>query len=259
MVTFDDVFVAGNGAVYLAPVGTPLPVSAIEPLDAGFRHLGLTTEDGVSLRETVTFRTRTKYPSRQPTARSVQRRETEWSCGLLEWNDITFVAAFGGGAWTALTETQSHFVPPTGTAVAEWAVVIDTIDEGAGTRKRFVAQVMQVTSGVSTQFSNLGAAVLPIAFAPTNEAGTAPWEAYEVSELGDVLVLEGDGPPVGITGYGGDVYHDRITGRLYLLSGAFSALDPTRDPKLVEGVPTHGGKAGDGAIDVLTGDYWTRN
>lgn len=253
---FDDVFVAGNGAVYIAPVGTPLPTSALEPLDFGFRHLGLTTEDGVSLRETVTFRTRTKYPSRQPTSRSVQRRETEFACSLLEWNDITLLAAFGGGTWTALTGTQAHFVPPTGSSIAEWAVVVDAIDEQVGTRKRFVAHKMQITSGVTTRFSNQDASTLPISFAPTNEAGTAPWELLEASELGEVLVLVGEGPPSGLSGFGGDVYMDSITGRVYQYSGPFSALDPTRDPGLGFGAPSGNGRPGDAYIDLDAGDLW---
>ena len=36
-----------GGAIYTAPVGTPLPTNAIDPLDPAFRGLGYVSEDGL--------------------------------------------------------------------------------------------------------------------------------------------------------------------------------------------------------------------
>lgn len=37
-----------GGAIYTAPVGTPLPTNAVDPLDAGFVGLGYVSDDGTS-------------------------------------------------------------------------------------------------------------------------------------------------------------------------------------------------------------------
>lgn len=49
-----QVRVAGTGELFLAPVGTALPDTAAEALDAAFVGFGLTTEDGVSLSKSIT-------------------------------------------------------------------------------------------------------------------------------------------------------------------------------------------------------------
>lgn len=171
----DELVVASNGQVYVAPVGTTLPTTPTGALDSAFTGLGYTSEDGVTFTVTPTVDEFMAWQSRQAVRRELTSQEVQVSFTLEQWNESTIPLAFGGGAVTDLGGGNYRFdLPETSDALDERCMVIDTND---GDRHiRFVVPRGNVTDAVETQFVRSQLAVLPITFkalAPADGSGSA--------------------------------------------------------------------------------------
>lgn len=158
-----ELVVASNGQVYVAPVGTALPTTPTETLNAAFVGLGFCTEDGVTVTATPDVKDFTAWQSRQAVRRERNQQEIQASFQLEQWNEETVPFAFGGGAITSPSGGVYRFeFPEAGDALEERAMVIDAQD---GTRNtRFVFARGNVVDAVEAKFQATELAVLPISF-----------------------------------------------------------------------------------------------
>src|SRR5262245_61668376 len=165
-----EIVVASQGTIYVANIsGTSItyPTSVAGTLTtggslapgAGFRELGYATEDGVTFTVTPAVEDIMAWQSATPVRRLTTSRTITVATSLLQWNDDSFVAAFGGGSWVGSGTTRQYLSPGDEEALAEFAVVIDAQD---GTRRqRWVVERTNITEAVETNLVRGGAAVLP--------------------------------------------------------------------------------------------------
>lgn len=153
--------VAGNGGIFVAPVGSTLPVDVDSPLDGAFVDTGYATEDGVTFRYAPEITDHRGWQSAHPLRRDLTNVELDAVFGLLQWNEETIRLAFGGGEVTEPSDGVFRYdFPEAGDEIDERAAVVETID---GDRKdRFVIARCNPVEAVETQFQRASTAVLPI-------------------------------------------------------------------------------------------------
>lgn len=131
---------AGNGEVYVAPVGTALPTTEVVALNAAFVGLGYTTEDGVTLAPSVDMSETRAWQSFYSIDRRVTSRDLNVTFSLLQVNKETFKLTFGGGSWATTTGTHKY-TPPTPQTIDYRAVVVELVD-GSYTTRVLIPKVM---------------------------------------------------------------------------------------------------------------------
>lgn len=173
----DQLVVAASGSIYVAPVGTAVNTDPDAALSATWRELGYATEDGVTFGDSPNVETIMGWQSASPLRRIVTGRDRTVGFALHQWNDATLEFVFGGGAWNALGGGLYRFDPPEDTdALDELALVVDWAD---GDRHfRFVAYEGSVTSGVETQLTRSGSAILPVTFEINANDDGDDWNIY---------------------------------------------------------------------------------
>jgi hypothetical protein len=168
-----EIVVASNGQVYVAPVGTPLPATSVVALNAAFVGLGYATEDGASVSVTPEVADYMAWQSRSPVRREKTSQEIMVSIALMQWNEQTVPAAFGGGVVTGTAGNYRYDLPTDDAALAEVALILDAID--GSTHMRWVFPRGNVTEAVEAQFQRGNPAALPLNFkALTPPGGGSP-------------------------------------------------------------------------------------
>lgn len=167
----DDLIVAGDGQVFVAPVGTALPTSGpTAALNSAFKGLGYHTEDGASFSAEPDLFEVPAWQSRRPIRRDFQGQELTVSFTLLQWDEDTVPFAFGGGAIVDLGSGNYRYDFPEDTdSLDERALILDVAD---GDKKfRFVFPRGNVTEGVESQFQRGEAAGLPVTWSALDPSG----------------------------------------------------------------------------------------
>jgi hypothetical protein len=155
----NEVFIAGTGGLNLAPVGTALPTTPDEELNALFIGVGYTSEEGVSFKDTPDVTEHRAWQSTDAIRRAIKARDREIGLEMLQWNEETVLIAFGGGAVTG-SGPYTYTLPVAGEAIPEYAVVLDVVD---GDRvMRICNPRMSITDAVEAQFNADKMAGLPI-------------------------------------------------------------------------------------------------
>lgn len=159
----DELVVAGNGQIYVAPTGTTLPTTPTGALDAAFAGLGYASEDGVTLTVDPEVTEFNAWQSRQAVRRELTAQAIQVSFELLQWDEDTLPLAFGGGAVTAVGGGGYRYdFPDEDASLDERAMVVDAIDGGEA--HRFVFPRGNVTDSVAATFKRSELAMLPITF-----------------------------------------------------------------------------------------------
>lgn len=159
----NEVVVAGTGHVWVAATTATLPAPNTDPTAAltGFVDLGYTEEDGVSLTGSVEIGEFKVWQSTSPVRRSRKLQVQEIKANLVQWNEATLVAAFGGGTITTTGGYPTYTFPVAGDALQEYAVVLDWQDGD----RNFRLVVPRMNSGlenVEVQLNADNMAVLPL-------------------------------------------------------------------------------------------------
>ena len=125
-----EVRIAGNGGLYLAPLGSTLPTDAETALDAAFVDLGYFSEDGVTVSPERTIEKFRAWQSRKPVRQSVTADDITISGSLLQWNNDSIPVFFGGGTVVETTGPPAYwtYTPPSSGAIDERAMVLEWID-----------------------------------------------------------------------------------------------------------------------------------
>ena len=125
-----EVRIAGNGGLFLAPLGSALPTSPTATLDAAFVDLGYFSEDGVTVSPERTIEKFRAWQSRKPVRQSITAEDITIGGSLLQWNNETIPVFFGGGTVTETTGPPDYwtYTPPASGTIDERAMVLEWQD-----------------------------------------------------------------------------------------------------------------------------------
>lgn len=158
----NEIRIASNGEVYVAPVGTALPTTPIAALDPAFVGLGYLTTDGVTIAVSPEIQDINSWQSRQATRRELTSQEVTANFVLQQFNESTVPFAFGGGEVTSPSTGIYRYELPTEGALDERCLVIDAID--GPVHQRWILPRGNVTDAVEMKFVRDAEQQLPIAF-----------------------------------------------------------------------------------------------
>lgn len=170
----NELVVAGNGALFIGPVGAAFP-DGLDAPSSHFIDVGLTSEDGATFTRTPTIQEYKAWQARNAVRREITDEEQSLSTQLEQWNAENFLAAFGGGEITDLGDGLYEYVPlGDSDALAENAAILDFND--GDKRYRILVPRCSVTEATEIQLQRGALANLPVNFkvlAPGN--GEKPW------------------------------------------------------------------------------------
>lgn len=158
----NEIRVASNGQVYIAPVGTAVPTTPTASLNVAFVGLGFLTTDGVSLSVAPTLQDTMSWQSPQAVRRDLINQEVNASFTLQQFNEDTLPFAFGGGSVSLVSAGIYKYDLPTDGALNEKCLIIDAID--GAIHMRVILPRGNVTDAVQTKFARDAEAQLPISF-----------------------------------------------------------------------------------------------
>ena len=162
----EEIVVALDGAVLLAPFGTTLPAKLAAP-SAPFEDLGYQSSDGVSFSVTPSVTDIEAWQSATPVRKIVTARALTVKFTALQWNVSTFAAAFGGGSWSELEAAKEgapgifRYDPPADEdSLESYSAIVDFHDGDKD--YRLVVEQVQITDSVETNLARSSAATLPL-------------------------------------------------------------------------------------------------
>ena len=159
----DSIVVAGNGTVYVAPVGSTQPTTPTASPAAAWLDLGYVSEDGVTFTESKDIEDVLAWQSFYPVRKIVTGKEASLAFVLREWDERSIALAFGGGTVTQPSAGVWRYEPPAPGTLDLRAMMIDWQD---GTKNyRLIIPRGLVVEAVETNLTRTGAADLPITFA----------------------------------------------------------------------------------------------
>lgn len=171
----DAIVIAGNGSVHVAPVGTALPTTHADALNAAFVDLGYINEDGATFSDDKTKEPIPVWQSFYPLRYVVTDASASIAFALRQWDVNTVPLAFGGGAVTDVAGPPAHFLytPPDPEEIDERACVIEwAVDTYSF---RLIIPKVMVTESVETNLTRTAASDLPITLGILGTDGASPW------------------------------------------------------------------------------------
>ena len=186
----DEIVVAAQGKISVAPYGTALPTDPTAALAAAFRELGYVDAAGVTFTYTPSVTDITSWQSATPTRRVVTARAMSLAFQMQQWNMETFAVAFGAdpaACWSQVAPGKWRFDPPADTdPLVDYSMVLDAQD---GTEnQRWVIMRGNIADAVTSNFTRTAAALLPVTFnALAADGQTRSWyfvsDAVQFSQL----------------------------------------------------------------------------
>lgn len=152
---------AGDGEVYVAPVGTAMPVAYNDALNAAFLGLGYTTEDGVAITPSLETSEVRSWQSFEPTDRRITSRNLSISATLQQLNKTTWDLNMGGGSWATSTGTHT-FTPPDPEDIDYRALIVHW-EDGSDITRLLIPKVL-VTEPGSFQLSRSNPSEIALTF-----------------------------------------------------------------------------------------------
>lgn len=165
----DEIVVAANGTVRVAPVGSTQPTNPTSAPVAAWVDLGYVTEDGATFTDSKEIEDVLAWQSFYPVRKIVTAKEATLAFSLRQWNEATVKLAFGGGTITNPSLGVWKFVPPDPETLDERALMLDWQDGDKNYRLIFPKGL--VTEAVETQLVRTGSAELPITFSAVPATG----------------------------------------------------------------------------------------
>lgn len=172
----ENIHLAPNGQVFIAPVGTTAPTDVSAAWAAPWVDLGYLSDDGAHLTGDAEVEERTPWQSiyavkRWVTARSASIEFTAW-----EWTKESIALAFGGGTFTEPVAASGvfKFSPKSDGGVDERSLGIEWTDDDGYVSRLLVPKGVH-TGGIDTTFTRSELAMLPIEFAATSVGAGDPW------------------------------------------------------------------------------------
>jgi hypothetical protein len=149
----DEIRVAGNGRVYVAPKGTALPTD-LTALAAAYVDVGSASEDGVVISRSVDQEGVSIWQSSAPARYLITGVEVTVAMTLMQFNEFTLPLYFGGGSvtstGTAPNKVFSYNVSSAAT-VDERILVVEAYDGTLTYRYIFPRVMVQETDDLQLQ------------------------------------------------------------------------------------------------------------
>jgi hypothetical protein len=168
----NEIVLAGNGQVYIAPSGTALPTDPVAALNPAFVGLGYVTEDGATVTVTPDIAEFNAWQTRTPVRREMTSRTIEVSFSLMQWDEDTVPFAFGGGTVSGTVGNYRYNMPDDNAALDERAMVLEAVD--GAKHFRWVFAKGNVVEAVEATYARTDPAVLPITFRALAASGQSP-------------------------------------------------------------------------------------
>jgi hypothetical protein len=138
-ISTEEIRVGISGSVYVGPVDADAPVDADTALDSSFVDLGAINEEGIALSPSRSIEKIRAWQAAKAVRTVVTEDELSASFSLMQWNEDTIALAFGGGAFSAVTEpgeeeedpdvvVATKYVPPAAGTVDERSFVFEWVD-----------------------------------------------------------------------------------------------------------------------------------
>lgn len=125
----DEVVVGGTGAIYVADVGTPFPVSINDPVDPDdWEGLGYISEDGPQFEFARDINEIMAWQSYDPIRIANKVLGKKVAAKLLQWNKTTWDLANGGGTTNEYEAGQYEYEPPEESFVDTRAFIVEGYD-----------------------------------------------------------------------------------------------------------------------------------
>lgn len=169
----NEIVVAANGSIYVAPVGSTEPADILEALDAAFIDLGYVGEDGVTFTDGKTVEPVNVWQLFYSARNIVTEKVSSAAFNLHQWADDTVQFAFGGGTVVQDQAGAYTYTPPSPETIDERAMIIEWVD--GSKNYRIIIPRGMITDDVETNLVRTGAAGLPITFGILGQAGTDAW------------------------------------------------------------------------------------
>lgn len=123
----DEVRVAANGHVYIAPKDTALPTD-LSALSASYKDLGYLSEDGAALGVSTSREAVKVWQSATPVRYILNERIVTVKLPLAQFNLDTVPLYFGGGTVSTVSPGLYKYEAPEGDDVDERVLVLDAVD-----------------------------------------------------------------------------------------------------------------------------------
>lgn len=171
-VDVDQVVIAANGQVYVAPLGTTGPTNIATALNAAFIDLGYTSADGVQITPGLSTNPIMAWQSFYPIRRIVTERSFEIGLTLLEWSDVSLKLALGGGS-VATAGSIYTYTPPAPEEIDYRAMVLAWQDGTKSYRLHLPRVMVSDVGAMNLQRSD--AAGIPLTFQVDAVDGASPY------------------------------------------------------------------------------------
>lgn len=142
---------ANAAGLYIAPVGTALPKDATTALDAVWKPLGYTTDDGVEQMMDLESDDIMSWQDKSPVRTIIKSRVFSYKFMLLQWNAQNLALYMGSPAATPATD-GSFVMPLTMSDVpTEHSLVIDINDYGKKVRLALLRTILTDADSLTLQ------------------------------------------------------------------------------------------------------------
>lgn len=168
----DEIFIAGNGRLYVAPEGTTAPTSLLSAL-GDFVDLGYLTEDGAKWTDAKTTNDVRPWQSFYPVRTHITERTGSLEFTVMQHNRATIELGFGGGTWSEETPGEYTYHPPSPEDLDVRIAVLDAFDGDRS--QRWILHRCFVTSNTEVTFAKSGPALLPVTLTLLANGEGDPW------------------------------------------------------------------------------------
>ena len=185
------VTVAGTGAIYVAPEGTPMPTDLVVPMADPWLEIGYASEDGVTFKMSRDSQEINAWQSSDPVRVLTVNEPKTVTFELLQFDPDQIILAFRGGEFTKTGTSPDEialFTPPGAGASDVRAMAIDAID--GDEQWRFCFQRVQISGDIEWQLVRSDAVRLPLEFGVLS---SEPWGAILSNSAGWVTGPTGAG------------------------------------------------------------------
>ena len=169
----EEVVVAGNGAIWIAPKGSAVPATAVATPSNDWINLGFLDEDGVDLTAGAEWNKIMAWQSLFPIRRVAGERELTLGMKLMQWNSSTVPFAFGGGEVVQESAGNFRYNPPSPGDIDERMMLVDWND--GDKNYRWVILNGMVSDDVETNLTRADASKLGISFTVNGVGDEVPW------------------------------------------------------------------------------------
>ena len=173
--TASEIVVGGNGALWVAPVGTAAPTTTLAALNVAFIDMGFATEDGLTVTAGKTIVDIRVWQSFYAARKLVTDRNFRVAFSLRQWNEVNLPLAFGG----AMSGTTPNYLlqPSAPEVVDTRSFVFEWVD--GSKNYRLYLPVGLVSEDVETKIARDDSAPLPLTIDVLDPGGgVKPWSLY---------------------------------------------------------------------------------